>query len=376
MKSFAIALFALLGGCSAVDLQQLEPIVKENAGCFKQPAPGAAPELVTFLLPRTVQPPPGAAEFSVQLEQSSVQQFVTIAKTSSAFAALPATIREDAVTQALVQRVLVSSAAGQLATRRPPPGAAPRDPTLLAWPTSNPSHRDLEAFARKLFSLQLSPTLKSANPPAPGAAAAAPSAFEVYFKAYYGGTFVDRFGQPIQKPSISVGLPVAITITDAQIAAAETFLLEYLIDSIDPTPILGDTVDEKSATTFYPGGQSKPTALVAGVANYRQISLTCGVTKDNVTILNDIASAAGDKAGAIGGLTINSAGGFGVSFGVFGKVSIGDNQTLSTLAKTAVTRFAMRASYSASFWLLNDLEKNPPGAAPRQPAGYLDFAAQ
>jgi subtilase family serine protease len=61
--------------------------------------------------------------------------------------------------------------------------------------------------------------------------------FYSYMAAYYQNKFVDRMGVSVAAPTISQ------TITDAEITAAETILLEYLFDKIDKTPVLGHTVE-------------------------------------------------------------------------------------------------------------------------------------
>lgn len=41
--------------------------------------------------------------------------------------------------------------------------------------------------------------------------------------------------------------------------------------------------------------------------------------------------------------------------GVFGKISIDDNQMLGTIVKTAASRLAARATFAASYWALQGL---------------------
>ncbi len=194
--------------------------------------------------------------------------------------------------------------------------------------------------------------------------------FIAYFTAYYKGNFVDRMGTKYSPPSVST------TITDAEITNAEIVLLEFLIDAIDPTPVFGDKPisDPKqlSGITFYPGGANTapPTVVVATYATnpkiYVPIKTTpvpddnslCGITTGNAWVMRDLASAAGDEAGAVGGLVANTAGGLEVGLGVLGKISIGDNQTLSVLVKTAASRVALRASLASAYWTLRNVKFN------------------
>jgi hypothetical protein len=251
-------------------------------------------------------------------------------------------------------------------------------------------HSELTAFAKRLLRAQLAPVIVA---PDPTRTARDPykNAFAAYFTAYYEGTFVDRFGKSITKPQLAqtiagiegtpLGTPITFAIPDADIASAFTVLLEYTIDLIDATPVLGDTAQAAAGTKYYPGGlTAKPTALAANLAHYAQVSSSgCGVTAGNTKILADVAAAAGDKASALSGLESQSVGGFGMSLGVFGKISVGDNQTLGTIVKTTASRVAMRAAYAAAYWALQSI--GTPGGrtmAPETPVvgadGVLLFA--
>jgi hypothetical protein len=207
------------------------------------------------------------------------------------------------------------------------------------------THHQLKTFADKAFDFQMRPGFDAVSANAAANAGSA-KAFATYFKSYYEGTFVDKMGQKYEKPKIST------TIPDTEIAAAETVLLEYIFDKADTTPVLGDadSIDTITATTnFWPGGTaaSKPTALVFG--RYKKIDATgCGVTQDNIQYLVDLANGASDRAAAIGGLVANTPGGIVI----IGKISIGDNQTLSTLVKTAASRLALRLTYIGTYWAL------------------------
>jgi hypothetical protein len=225
------------------------------------------------------------------------------------------------------------------------------------------SHRQLKSFADKFFDSQLQPQLanidttikiKAVQVKSGGNGKNQINAFVTYFRAYYEGNFVSRLGQPISKPNIST------TIPDSEIAAAETVLLEFLIDLVDKTPVLGDADLAKDAKTFYPGGTNKPTALTTDplLAKYEKIqpSGSCGVNIDNYKYVVELANGASDRAATIGGLVANTPGGLSIGLGVLGKISIGDNQTLSTLAKTAASELAARATYAAAYATLEHVQ--------------------
>jgi hypothetical protein len=59
-------------------------------------------------------------------------------------------------------------------------------------------------------------------------------------------------------------------------------------------------------------------------------------------------AGAGKEAGAVTGVTLGTFGGFGLSLGVFGKVSVGDNKTLQGIAQTMLAKVAERITAEAS----------------------------
>jgi hypothetical protein len=233
------------------------------------------------------------------------------------------------------------------------------------------THGEMKDFADKLFEFQL----KSGPASFAGSHAAKlaliaeedktpdrtplDTTFVQYLDAYYKGQFVDRMGTTVDKPTISS------TIPDSEMAAAETVLLEVLIDSIDPTPVMGNADSVDSNTVFYPGGsKSQPTAYTVNKSIYLKIPTPsgdpypCGITTTNVWVLRDVANGASEQAAAVGGLVANTPGGIGISLGVFGKISIGDNQTLSVLVKTAASRVALRAALASSYATLRHFKFN------------------
>jgi len=54
----------------------------------------------------------------------------------------------------------------------------------------------------------------------------------------------------------------------------------------------------------------------------------------------------------VGGISGGSFGGFGVSLGAFGKVSVGDNQTVQVVIKTVLAKVAERVAADASYRVL------------------------
>jgi hypothetical protein len=376
-----------LSGCAAIQLNRLVPPPpglinsckneKVEAYLSDRAAGQGRKHSFVFLLPRS------ASGGSLELAQAhSFDEFVRRSAEIKRY--LPEEIRDDDVTNAFRKMMTKASAQAQVAVglstgllRADEANVHLAAITKYSVPNKL-SHRQLKRFADRLFDYQMQAKLMAPD------ATRAPvgsqiNAFAIYFSAYYQGKFVDRFGQSLVKPDISK------TVPDTEIAAAETVLLEFLFDLFDPTPVLGDAKsagDVVDTTNFYPGGtpSNKPTAFIAMLTNYQQIKTGgCGVTVKNVSILANLANGAGDRAAAIGGLVANTPGGLSIGLGVVGKISIGDNQTLSTIVKTAASRLAARITFASSYWALEQLPEPLPAKGgeptpdPAGPNGYLVF---
>jgi hypothetical protein len=468
-----------LAGCQAIPLEQLEkasqaatgapsacpamqslvdldPSYQEPSGL---PAPGAAPRPLTtfhFLVPAGRKlglarplPAPGAAppEQNVHSFSDFKQQLQTRLNNSD----LSADLKNHAVTKAIFNYLVKSFAQAQL-DRAKAAGydTASQQAEVSRVSTSSINLSDLKEFTQKVQDGQFHPHVgaspKNALPP-PGAAPTTSATqthntFARYFVDYYEGNFYDRLGTNVTKPTISAQTP------DSDIASALTIVIEYLIDLIDPTPVLVDqdmdatTHQFPNTTHYYPqspagqkpadsaqstdstpkagqaktadtkNGQAKaataaapgaaapasvdsagdssstgnsssnaasspshePEALKTGLANYKKIPASgCGVTTANVMVLYDAANAAGDSVSAVSGLVSQSWGGWGFSFLGFLKFSIGDNQTLGVIVKTAASRVASRAALAAAYWALDGVGEPsrplPPPGSPPPPSG-------
>jgi hypothetical protein len=237
----------------------------------------------------------------------------------------------------------------------------------------NLKHSELKDFAHKLFDLQLkhnpadfttaSPNLQALAAGSSASTTSRPkldAALVGYLKAYYDGKFYDRMGTAVTKPQLPTSL-TNFSIPDSEIVAAETVLLEFLVDSIDATPVMGNNDGHPDGTTYYPGASTnEPTALAVGLASYVVLPADgCGITQKNVWVLKDLANGASDQAAAVGGLIVNTPGGISFGLGVLGKISIGDNQTLSDLVKTAASDLALRATLTTSYFALRHVTFTP-----------------
>jgi hypothetical protein len=247
------------------------------------------------------------------------------------------------------------------------------------------THLQINDFARMLNLRMLRPTINT------GAAKGAKDEdqFTQYFTDYYSGKFVDRFGQSIASSQsmsgatkssarnlgrvqaasdTSTSTPAATPIvSDADISASFNFLVEYLLDQMDHTPVLGDTQSPSQSTTYYPAATKKePTASVVDPKKYAYLSESpsCGLTRDNAQYLGLLAQAAGDTGATVGGLLLNSfggaSGGVTLGLGALGKFSLGDNQTLSVVGKAVATRLVKRWYFAHHYWALQGAAQGTP----------------
>lgn len=219
-------------------------------------------------------------------------------------------------------------------------------------------HRTMKTFGTKVYDSAVKPSATALN-------GASPNMLTFYLHTWYKGNFIDRMGNPVHGPQVSM------TVTDQEITDAETVFLEFLIDEIDKkTPVMGsdDAAHVSQNTFFYPGNSnSTPTAYVYNKALYLQIMPyagdpdTCGVTLQNVWVLRDLANGASSQAAGVGGLITGSFGGLNVGIPLINfKLSVGDSSTLSDLVKTAASDIALRATLAAGYSLLEHAKFNVP----------------
>lgn len=195
------------------------------------------------------------------------------------------------------------------------------------------------------------------------------TAFIAYFSAYYKGKYVDRFGDTLAKPVISR------TIGNTEIAGAAQVLLELLMDYGFRTPVWVD-----ASGNYYPGAAKKdtpPTVIAAGIVGPTNLLKAgeehkCGITQLKAEAIEYLANAASARASAVGGLVGGSFGGLHFGLGVFGKLSIGDNQTLQVLVKTSLGKFFERAAEEVSYRVLYWIPYNPGTTLAELVQKYLD----
>src|SRR6266851_446566 len=367
----------MLSGCAAIPLKRMQPVIAPpNSPCTDK---------FSFLANEPT-------DFHYGLSNAATNSYISLSNTPSGplfeaysntiqkvvSAKMPPGLKQHKVTKAFTAFLTSVSGEAQLdaqiadgTLKNTKKIAAERQAIQKHRGPGKLTHGEMKNFADKLFDLQLKPgaaalTNSSANQSGLSAKGVEflrthpplDRMFVAYFEAYYKGNFTDRMSTRLAKPEIST------TVPDSEIVAAETVLLEFLIDLIDPTPVMGDAAPGSvvnGSTTFYPGASpNQPTAYSPG--NYVQIPpgspTACGITAQNVWVLRDLANGAGDQAAAVGGLVANTPGGISLGLGVLGKISIGDNQTLSVMVKTAASRVALRATLASCYWTLRHVKFN------------------
>lgn len=196
--------------------------------------------------------------------------------------------------------------------------------------------------------------------------------FLLYFSTYFKGNYYDRFGNNIPAPAVST------TLGDSEIAGTMTVLVDLIMDYVLRTPVWVDKTP--SPTAYFPGGagstgtKNQPTVLSAFpelatplVAEPAKGGTGCGITELKTEAIHYIAVSAGNRASLLVGAVGGSFGGIDIGLGVLGKVSIGDNKTLQTLAKTALQIAFTHIGESASSKVLLVLP-NIGGPKPTVPA--------
>lgn len=348
----SVAAAPVLAGCAALKLSDLEP-AELQISCH--PKGQAAPALSAgpiYVLPGRSRSPltgEGAPPITTTNDFQAYSRTVDGLRTG-----MPEALRQDPVVTAVYRIMTKTSGAAQLHAYEFRGGnealAAPQEAQVRSYGVPDHlTHAQLKAFAKAMFTANLRPAALPGDNAAPSAATTTDNTAALYLRAYYNGDYVDRYGTAVKKPELST------TVTDAQITTALSVLLDYVTDQIDPTPVIGDKDPVNGAppdgVTFLPGKSTKaPTALTAKLATYRTLDKDCGLTKDNLSMLWALSGAAGDRAAALGGLVAETPGGLEIGLGVLGKISIGDNKTLSEMAKITASRLATRIVFASGYW--------------------------
>ena len=176
--------------------------------------------------------------------------------------------------------------------------------------------------------------------------------FQKYYEAYLDGKFIDRFGNQIGKPKFGAN------INNDTVTGAITVFFEAVLDYQLRTPLLYTMKDEEKKYAFC----EKGTPTCAGLDqeedgfSLRKIMLksnqecsSCGVTEGESRAIRYLSSLAGEVSAILGGLVVESFGGFEVSLVVGGYFSVGDNQTLAVAAKKIIEIYSRRLTERLAF---------------------------
>jgi hypothetical protein len=90
----------------------------------------------------------------------------------------------------------------------------------------------------------------------------------------------------------------------------------------------------------------------------------CGIDASKAKAMYFVSQLVNQEVSGMTGLSVGSFGGLGIAFGVFGKLSIGDNQTVSSVLKAVLSRVGQRTATGAAYHILYSIDDS--GLQPAQ----------
>jgi len=194
-----------------------------------------------------------------------------------------------------------------------------------------------------------------------------------YFVAYFSDEFVDRTGGTVGRPKLGV------KITNETLAGFVKVGLESIYDyamfdaeSIK-NPVVWEDKDDKEV--WQTAGGKKPTLVTftqrlqgktvedktleyKGIVERLQKDDTKpGITERKLDLIRLLSGYAGDISGSLSDLIVRQFGGVDIGFGVLGKFSVGDNDTLAKLVQTIIEIMAHRSTEAFVATHLYDITK-------------------
>jgi len=182
---------------------------------------------------------------------------------------------------------------------------------------------------------------------------------KAYYTAYFQGSFINYFSTPVTKPTLQ------LTVSDDEITQAAGVFLELLFDQLLSPTVWTDGKNPPWA--YYPGGGAKPptylgvfkpspqyVALVSGPPG------SCGMTQAKMDTLTYLAKTFSTAASGEVSITVKSFGGVEVPLGIFGKLNVGDNKTLTDLIQLLVSESVNRLTVAIAASILEAIEIIPP----------------
>ncbi len=200
-----------------------------------------------------------------------------------------------------------------------------------------------------------------------------------YFAAYYRGDFVDRTSGKLSKPdlgkkisneTITSALAVGLeSIHDFAVLTASRGQAERAIKA--PVTFTGDPGREQ-----WPSGH-KPTLVTVTqkllkkkqgdpITPWKYVVEPAadngkeGISPAKRKVIRWISGLAGDGAGSLSDLATRTFGGIHIGFGLLGKVSVGDHDTLAKVVSTTIETFAHRGSELYASHMLYDVKFDGP----------------
>jgi hypothetical protein len=186
-----------------------------------------------------------------------------------------------------------------------------------------------------------------------------------YESYYFAGTFSDRFGNKLSKPTLS------LTVSDQEIGGALSAFIEAVADDLfDTTPVwLGTGVKGAGDTgKYYPGASANEPSFLQfaenqSLPNLAQLKVNlvpsgCGMTELKAEALNYLSGKAATWAAGESGVILGAFGGANLGLPVaLGKISIGDSKSLLTIVQTVLSTTAKRATFEATIPVLQAIDQ-------------------
>jgi hypothetical protein len=334
----AVALGAsLVAACGTIDLNTLIAIVDANGLPYKITA-----------CPR----PPAHGKVFADFQQPYQVQ----AQVRNTWRALPQPLQDNVVIRAALSQAeaipakLPSILPGNLQTR------IAVDETIVQTleipsPVAPLGHGDFYRLANLVSEYAIRQPINSGSTP--------PDPFTQilvrYYQAYYANQFYTYFGNKFDKPVIS------LTINDNEITQSVGVFFELIFD-IALNSQVWLSADGK---TYYPGNSTnEPTVAKLNYQGLKQpvgplpvqLANGCHMTELKAKVISYVAQQFATAASSDSALTVKSAGGLGISLGVFGKLSLGDNSTLTLLIKSIVSEVTLRLTTLVVYSTLSQVE--------------------
>jgi hypothetical protein len=316
----------LLASCGTVDLNSLIATIDDNG---------------TLATLRTCAPSSGLV--------AAAEANAIPARAPTIFGMLPDPLQNDAVVRAAFwqsQNVTLKAAAvaaPSFTSAAAPTGLTPGTPPPMASLTPSDFYKFGSLVAEYVLR---QPNVRS------GMSDAFAQTVSQYYLAYYAGKFTTYFGASYAQPTVSM------TIGDNEITQAAMVFVELLFDQILSSQVWSSTTtdgDGKKTTMYYPGGTTKkPTVATLDPRILVSIPTSdkCTMTVAKATLINYVAQEFATAASANSALTIKSVGGVEIGLGILGKLSIGDNNTLSNLAKNVASEVVLRLTAQLAYTVL------------------------